>query len=199
MLLVADFIPVVPLSYLNYDCRIPPRTRTHTPQDMLLVADSIPIRCLLYFPDCLTPTPPLPAQDMLLVADSILAPDGSRVRVRIGMHSGPAYAGVVGVKCPKYTFIGDTVNTGDLILFNIIIIIYYYLLLVGVKCPKYTFIGDTVNTGEFPFTTNFVGVVVVVGVGVGVLVLVLVVVVVVVVVIARSRHTFVDDTVRTGG
>ena len=73
------------------------------------------------------------------------------------------------------------------------------MLLVGVKCPKYTFIGDTVNTGEFPFTTNFVGVVVVVGVGVGVLVLVLVVVVVVVVVIARSRHTFVDDTVRTGG
>ena len=73
------------------------------------------------------------------------------------------------------------------------------MFLVGVKCPKYTFIGDTVNTGEFPFTTNFVGVVVVVGVGVGVLVLVLVVVVVVVVVIARSRHTFVDDTVRTGG
>ena len=51
-------------------------------------------------------------QDMLLVADSIVAPDGSRVRIRIGMHTGPAYAGVVGVKCPKYTFIGDTVNIG---------------------------------------------------------------------------------------
>ena len=51
-------------------------------------------------------------QDMLRVADSLLAPDGSRIRVRIGMHTGPAYAGVVGVKGPKYTFIGNTVNIG---------------------------------------------------------------------------------------
>ena len=52
------------------------------------------------------------SQDMLRVADSLLAPDGSRIRVRIGMHTGPAYAGVVGVKGPKYTFIGNTVNIG---------------------------------------------------------------------------------------
>ena len=28
------------------------------------------------------------------------------VRVRIGMDSGPAYAGVIGAKCPRYTFFG---------------------------------------------------------------------------------------------
>ena len=52
-------------------------------------------------------------QDMLEVAKGMLAPDGSKIKIRIGIHTGPAYFGIVGVKCPKYTLIGDTVNTGS--------------------------------------------------------------------------------------
>ena len=51
-------------------------------------------------------------QDMLEVANGMLAPDGSNIKIRIGIHTGPAYFGIVGVKCPKYTLIGDTVNIG---------------------------------------------------------------------------------------
>ena len=32
------------------------------------------------------------------------------VHVRVGMHCGPAYGGVVGYSRPQYTFLGDTVN-----------------------------------------------------------------------------------------
>jgi hypothetical protein len=39
-----------------------------------------------------------------------LDPARGGVRIRVGLHSGPCSAGVVGRQCPKYTLYGDTIN-----------------------------------------------------------------------------------------
>ena len=36
------------------------------------------------------------------------------IRLRIGVHSGPAFAGVVGTKMPHFSFFGDTINSACL-------------------------------------------------------------------------------------
>jgi len=51
------------------------------------------------------------ALDLIAIADAMTTPEGQRVQLRIGIQSGPAVAGVIGVKKLTYDIWGDTVNT----------------------------------------------------------------------------------------
>ncbi|KAK9843250.1 hypothetical protein WJX74_009238 [Apatococcus lobatus] len=50
---------------------------------------------------------------MLDVVNDLTMLDGSKVKIRVGVHCGSAFSGVISLKCPRYCFVGDAINVAS--------------------------------------------------------------------------------------
>ena len=53
------------------------------------------------------------AKEALVLTRKMLMPDGSRTRIRIGLHAGPCSSGLIGVLNPKFAVFGSTMNVAS--------------------------------------------------------------------------------------
>jgi hypothetical protein len=55
-------------------------------------------------------------------------PSAGSVQIRVGLHSGPTTAVVIGTKSPKYTLLGDTINTARWVALPVTLLCFCVLL-----------------------------------------------------------------------